>query len=424
MKVLVVSHNVFSETESMGRTLANYFNCWNKNDIAQFYIHSEVPTTDVCVNYYNVTDKDVIKSILTRKSGRILGEKDIEIGRNGTRTDTGVTAKIYQKARKRTPLIYIARNLIWRLGAWKNRQLKKWLNDFNPDVIFFASGDYAFTYRIALWMAKRKKVPLVISCMDDYYFNNKNKDVFLGKLNYSLFMKSVRKAVKYSSLIFTICDKMTNDYSALFNKNCITVHTSASFDQPLAGEKGKNISYLGNLGYQRHKQLVEIGKALKELNHPDLPKCVDVYSSENREHVLSWLTEDNGIKFHGVVPYEQVKKIMAESLAVIHTENFDQGIRRSVRYSVSTKIADSLTSGTCLFVYGPDDIASIEYVKDNQAGIVATDKEQLKEKLMQLADQDVVANCLLNADKLSKRNHLLSVGSSIIKTEIEKVVKS
>lgn len=423
MRVLVVSHNVFSETESMGRTLASYFAGWDKNEIAQFYIHSEVPTSNVCENYFNITDKQAIKSIFTRKCGSILTKENIQLGRNGTRTDEGLTAKIYQKARRRTPLIYLARNAIWKLSGWKNRKFKKWIDDFDPQVVFFASGDYAFMYRIARWISKYKKIPLVVSCMDDYYFQNKNSKKFLGKIAHGLFMKQVRKTMERASAILSICDKMTNDYSALFGIPCYTLHTPSTFDGPLEGNKKKQICYLGNLGYQRHKQLVEIGRALKEIDHPELPKYIDVYSSESRPEVVSFLSEENGIVFHGSIPYDQVKQVIADSLAVIHTESFDEGIRKSVRYSVSTKIADSLASGTCLFAYGPSDVASIEYVKENQVGVVANSKEELKEKLVSLGDEEECLKINERAVSLAKQNHNKDKNVEFVKKVLQAVLK-
>ena len=76
-KVLIMSHNVLSPTSSMGKTLISYFHDCETSDLAQFYIHSEVPTDTLCQNYYRVTDKDMIKSIFTRKSGTVLGAQDI-----------------------------------------------------------------------------------------------------------------------------------------------------------------------------------------------------------------------------------------------------------------------------------------------------------------------------------------------------------
>ena len=73
MRILVVSHNVFSETENMGKTLVSYFKDFGQENLAQFYIHSEIPTSDICNNYYRVTDKEMINSVFgfkTRKSSK------------------------------------------------------------------------------------------------------------------------------------------------------------------------------------------------------------------------------------------------------------------------------------------------------------------------------------------------------------------
>ena len=174
MKILVVSHNVFSKTSNMGKTLASYFQGIDCSDLAQFYIHSEIPTHNISNNYYRITDKDAIKSILTRKSGKVFNEQDVRVDLTESRIDTGKTAHLYRKARKRSPLIYFARNLWWSLGKWYTKKLRSWLDDFSPDIVFFASGDYSFTYKIALKIAKSRHIPLVVSCMDDYYFYNKN----------------------------------------------------------------------------------------------------------------------------------------------------------------------------------------------------------------------------------------------------------
>ena len=398
----------------MGKTLCSYFENFNIEDLAQFYIHSEIPTVNICENYYRVTDKEMIKSIFGFKVGTALDSDDIDIDRDTSRTDSGSDAKLYQKARKRTPLIYLARNLWWKLGHYNTKKFNIWLDKFNPDCVFFASGDYAFMYDIALKIAKKKNIPLYISCMDDYYFNNKNANRFLGDFQHNLFMKSVKKAVDYSSALFCICDSMSKDYNKYFNKKCVTIHTAASFDSQLVANKTNQISYIGNLGYNRHLQLVDIGKELKQLNLT--VNHIDVYSSEIREEILKYMTEENGIVFHGSIPADEVKKVMAESLAVIHTESFDENMRNSVKYSVSTKIADSLMSGTCIFAYGPEEIASMKYLEDNDAAICINSKDDLKAGLVELLDDEKRRNEVIdNAVNLAKKNHLPGTAGEVIK---------
>lgn len=423
MRVLVVSHNVFSKTESMGKTLSSYFINWEHSQIAQFFIHSEVPvSTEICENYFRITDVDAFKSIFLRNGGRNFAKEDVAQDRIFPRTDSGVIAKIYQKGRKRTPLIYLIRNAVWRLSKWKNKSFKEWVNNFDPDIIFLASGDYSFLYRIALEISKWRKIPMVVSCMDDYYFNNKNEKKILGKISHYFFMKQVRKTLDYASAIFCICDKMTKDYGEKFGWKCFTLHTPSNIGK-LACEKKNNISYIGNLGYQRHVQLVRLGKALKSLNYKDGPKGIDVYSAERRTEILANLTEENGIFFHGQISAEKVKGVIGESVAVVHVESFEEEIVRCVKYSVSTKIADSLASGTCILAYGPSNIASIEYLSRNKAAYVISSEEEIQKGLEKLVKNERLRSEIeRNAWHLAELNHNHLKNAEYLRSIMEEII--
>jgi len=424
MKVLVISHNVFCKTTSMGKTLMAYFKGWDPDDIAQLYVHSEIPTDGICKNYYRMTDKEIIKSVFTRKSGTVFREQDIKKDEINSRTDTGATAQLYQKARSRTPFIYFARNLWWTCGAWKTKKLLNWVNEFSPDVIFLASGDYSFIYKIALKLAKYKNIPLAVSCMDDYYFNNLNEHKFGGKLVHKAYMKQVRKTMEYSSCLFPICEKMSRDYGKLFGKPSYTLGTPSSIADKLSYEKTNAISYMGNLGFKRHLQLVSIGKALKNVNCEGKPQYIDVYSAESRPEILSELTEENGIKFHGSVSSEKVLEIMGQSLAVIHTESFDPETRKSVAYSVSTKIADSLASGTPIFAYGPAEVASIEYLRENDAAYCISEPSALEKGLTELIENtERREEILANARALAIKNHSSDKNCKMIREVLEQIIK-
>ncbi len=406
MKILVVSHNVFSKTYNMGKTMTSYFENADGVELAQFYIHSEVPVDPVCKNYYRITDKEAIKSIITRKSGRIFGEADIKTDISDSRTDTGNTAKLYQKARKRSPLVYFARNLWWSMGKWKTKKLLSWVDNFNPDAVFFASGDYAFMYKIALKIAQYKNIPLAVSCMDDYYFYNKNADTFGGKFIHRRFMKQVKKTMDYASCLFPICEKMGREYGEYFGKPYYTLCTPSSISAPLSFEKSNAISYIGNIRYNRNEQIVAIGKALKGLDIQGKPDFIDVYSGEKDPELLKILTEENGIKFHGSIPADKVLEVMGKSLAVIHTEAFDKTTRQIVAYSVSTKIADSLASGTALLAFGPAEVASMEYLIENEAAFCATSESKLSSVLSELiSDNEKREKTVANAIALAKKNH-------------------
>ena len=69
---------------------------------------------------------------------------------------------------------------------------------------------------------------------------------------------------------------------------------------------------------------------------------------------------------------------------VIHAESFDPAMMELVRFSVSTKIAESLMYGPCLLAYGPEGIASIDYLKENDAAYVITQTDRLAEGLTEI----------------------------------------
>ena len=83
MKVLIISHTVLSKTGNMGKTLLEFFKGFAPEEIALFYIHSEVPTDDtICHSYYRFTDKDTLRSLLSLKDyGTAFKQENIQTGR-------------------------------------------------------------------------------------------------------------------------------------------------------------------------------------------------------------------------------------------------------------------------------------------------------------------------------------------------------
>ena len=118
------------------------------------------------------------------------------------------------------------------------------------------------------------------------------------------------------------------------------------------------------------------------------------------------MTEENGIRFHGMISHDEVLKVMGRSMAVIHTESFHVDTVPIVRFSVSTKIAESLMYGPCLIAFGPEGIASVDYLKENGAAFVISDPQKLGEEMHRiLTDASLRESILKNARALAMKNH-------------------
>ena len=57
-RVLVISHNVFSTGNNMGRSLAGLFSGWDPDRLSQLYFCPEEPQLSLCRRYFRVTDGD------------------------------------------------------------------------------------------------------------------------------------------------------------------------------------------------------------------------------------------------------------------------------------------------------------------------------------------------------------------------------
>ncbi|MBQ7230961.1 MAG: glycosyltransferase [Oscillospiraceae bacterium] len=420
MRVLIISHTAISRTGNMGKTLLSYFEKFHPGEVAQFYIHSEVPTDDsVCRNYYRFTDRDALKSLVPfRTYGRAFGPGEIQTDRMGSRTDTGFTGAVYQFGRKRTAGIFAARNALWKLARWDTKAFRDWVDDFAPDVIFFASGDYSFAYDIALAAADHTGKPLVVLCVDDFYLHNRNGHTALGRLTHRMFMKTVRRTMDRAAELFVISESMKREYEKLFGKKCRVLHTPAR-NKEVPRQIPGQVSYIGNLGLGRHQQLLEMGRSLKALD-ADCPRFIDVYSGERNPEILKTLTEENGIRFHGMISPAQVPEVMGRSLAVIHTESFDAETARIVRFSVSTKIAESMMYGPCLIAYGPAGIASVDYLKEHDAAFVISDPAGLGSGLERiLTDAALRQRIVNNARALAAKNHNADTNSGNVRAWLE-----
>ena len=181
---------------------------------------------------------------------------------------------------------------------------------------------------------------------------------------------------------------------------------------------------MGNLSYQRNYQLVAIGRALKQIDLEGIPKYIDVYSGEKRTDVLKILTEENGIHFHGMISNTEIEKVMENSMVVIHTESFDKEIKNRTKFSVSTKIAELLTKGPCILAYGPQGIASIDYLKKNNAAFVISSEKNLVNDLKNFfSDREMREEIIKNARLLSQKNHNAKKNANFLKEQLEQVIK-
>ena len=81
--------------------------------------------------------------------------------------------------------------------------------------------------------------------------------------------------------------------------------------------------------------------------------------------------------------------------------------------------------GPCLIAYGPEGIASIDYLKENKAAYVITRPEDLESGLTKiLTNKDLREQIVRNARALAIKNHNAEVNPKKVRMWLEQVVKN
>ena len=380
MKVLLISHNPISTFNNMGKTFLNMFCSFTRDELCQLYVRPTIPDVKMCSSYYQITDKQALKSLFFAKPGGEVSEKQIEqiMAEREKGELPAPPPPVGTKA-----LLLLIRDIVWKLSRWYSKDLRLWIKRENPTCIFLAPGYSAFIYNIALRIAEDYNLPIITYICDDYYFVKKPQSL-IGKWQFSMLCKSTERIMNRTSQLVVISEEIKDIYHKEFNVPAEVLMTGAgvrAVDKPTDQSVSK-ISYFGNLSDGRHKSLAEIGQALDTINSSHGTEiALNVYSNETFSDILHVFSSIKSVRLCGFVSGKVFEEAFESSDILIHTESFDEMHIDRVKHSVSTKIADSLASGIPLFAYGPDSISSMKHLLRNDCAFVAVSREQLVDKL-------------------------------------------
>lgn len=400
-RVLVVSNNSFSKTSSNGRTLGNLFKGWPKDFLAQFCLSSDGPDFEVCNNYFCVSDRAVLKSLLRFKP---VDPDDL--------TDFKPTAHsaIPRNRILRTPVKSILRHLMWSLGVWRGKRLWQWLDAFSPEIVLLQSGDTAFMHDIALMIARKKQTKLFFFNTEGIYFMKKNYlphgnfDSLFFPIYRCIYNHSYSRAMHGTSYAVYLNDMLKEDNDAVFSVPSEVIYTSSSLRQSLRPFNSQSpvFVYFGNFGFNRPMALLQVAQVLREI---DPAFRLHIYGQASTEIQATFDSVEN-IDFHGFVNYDDIIKIIDQSDVLFHVESQEKRYSESLRYGFSTKIADCLASGKAFVYFASPDIAGAQYLKRTGAGWVVSNVEDLKATIVNLLKNEKERTMGIERSVMTaKKNH-------------------
>lgn len=391
MKILVISDVPWNEDNSVGNTYSNIFKNMENAKFANLYCKPGTLKSKIPAAYYQITEKQLVQKLIgkiffiNRKNKKINNNKE-----NNFSTLNTIEQKLYDILRNcRFTFFFILREVVWKVGNWKTKDLDYFLKEFDPDVIFTFCLDSLYYSNIIDYCRVATKSSLILFFADDVYAY---KSINPLNLAYQyLIRKKIKKLSGNCRLIYGATPKLCEEYSKILNSNLYPLYKicdevpeiKTSHNNPL------KFTYAGNLFYGRWQVLALLLKAIKEINKDSTKIILNIYTSglvNNR--MIKSLNVIGISKLAEGLPYDEIKEILKKSDMVVHVESFERSEIKKTRLSFSTKIVDCMQSGTPLLAIGPSEAASIDMLKtlDIAQVITCNDKEKIKSVLIKIID--------------------------------------
>lgn len=399
MRTLIVSNGCLSKNSSNGRTLLNLVKNIPEDQIMNFFSNSSFFDEELNIKYLCVTDKQVLKSFVSLGIKKPNGDFVINKANESAST-------LNPKSNK-TAFKMLVRNMVWKSKFWYGKSLKEAIKDFNPEVVLLQVGDFPYHFDFARKIAKQYNIPLVIYSSEDYaikdydYIKGVNKKTFWYRILHSKQYRAAKKAYALAKLNIFNSEPLMEVLSKEFKTTNNHVLYNSSFIKKYENKTNdiKNVLYAGNIGLEREDSIIEIANVLAEIK-PDV--IINCYGSISSEAVKEKLLSRSNIRVCGSVPYNELLKVFDSTDLLIHAESFNEYRNKDLKYSFSTKIADSLCSGIPFFMYAPLNMAGTQYVSKLVPDFVASTKEELENTLKAIIENKVTYKV---DEEILKENH-------------------
>ena len=391
MRVLLVSVVPVSKSVSSGNTLLNVMENFDDVELRNVCVRAGTPDTDIS-KCFCVTEKMLIKNLLGKGPAGVSfvpAERNSEPRRN--KTENRILRFVHAH---RWTLLLWAQAMVWHVGRWKSKELKEFVEDYDPDIVFTFLSATPFLNRMIMHIMKlAPRAKLVLFAWDNTY---SYKQLMLSPLMWiQRFMDRfpMRKVAVRADKFYVICKEMKEEYEKSFDRECKILTKGADFtdEAQLKGTYNRPLQlvYTGNILLNRWKSLARIAEALERVNQNGVRAQLRIYTGNTlTKRMDQALNRGESSIVMGSVPSSQVAQIQKEADMLVHVESMDLKNRLWVRQSFSTKIVDYLAASRPILAYGPFDVASIAHLRDNACAVVANKPEELYEQLLALVDHD------------------------------------
>ena len=420
MKIIVVSIAPWNRGNNFGKTFCDIFEGMENVEFLNIYCDSGLPDNNVNAKYYQITVNDIIANLLhkNKKVGRTV--ENFSAAHTLSQKQQGFMAKIKTKKWR---IFFWIRRFIWWIGRWRTPELEKIIRDFDADLLFLPIFKESYMNSVQQYVQKVSGKKSVAYYGDDNYtlrLFSLNPFFWFDRLTQRT---TVKKTIDKCEYMYVVSDIEKRECERDFKKDCYICTKGADFsvEPPLKAEypKHKKLVYTGNLGNHRWEELWHIGQALDKINEDH--KLIIYSGTELSDGIKEKFNSTKSIEFMGRVSADKIPGIQSDADVLVHVESFRFKERLLVHQSFSTKIVDHFVRARATFAVGATDVASIDYLLNRDAAVVATSRDDIEPKLRKLLSSDEVLNeYALKGFNCGKDNHDINHIQKMLREHFDK----
>ncbi len=427
MRVLFISASPIKKEISIGNTFLNLFSGIENVEFASVCTKSGKPDS-VISRCFCITEKMLIKNLLGKgPAGTEIAVTDNFAASTNSAADSD-TARFVKT--RRWNIFFWIQNLIWRTGCWRSPQLRKFIEDYQPDVLFTVLSEKIFLNRLIMYISQISGKELIVYAWDNNYSLKRVSFSPFDWITHFCNRYHIRKVAKKADKLYVISKVQKTDYEKAFKKKCTIITKAEDFSSEPVLKTSHTFPlqfvYTGNLYANRWKSIAILVKVLKVVNRDGVKAQLRIYSSSVLTDKMKKALEVENTSFYmGSVSSAEVLCVQNEADILVHAEALDFKNRLTVRQSFSTKLVDYFKAARPIVAIGPKDIASIKHLVDFDAAIVADNEQELYEKsLMLIEKEELLKKYAVQSYMCGRNNHDKQQQKSILQQDICRMVKN
>lgn len=376
----MVNGEPFGLGSATGITMSRLFRGWPADRLACLHLSRISPDESACMNYWTMGPRDLrsVRWLFGGSAAQRPQPSFIRLAPAEASPLSGMAASIATTLRRLR--VRVAGQSVRELDVYRvPDQVLRAIDAFRPDLIYSMLGSNTLL-QLVLDLSSRFSVPIVPHFMDDWPTTLYRSSLLRAPLRKKMLAR-LDAVLGSSPRRLVIGDAMAEEYRHRYGGEFEPFLNAVEPDvlqRPVAIGPPRDyvkLVYVGGLHLNRWRSLRDIAVALEGLREEGFRAEAIVYSQLRFFREGGKLDIAPVMHFAGELAPSDVYTVLQDADILLHVESFDRSSQSFARYSVSTKIPESMAAGRAILAYGPETAASVRYVRDSGAGLAVSTRD-------------------------------------------------